>query len=468
MKQNLTKLIQQGESETVEFKKSTAELEAAFRSICAFLNGQGGNVVIGVKNNGVIAGQQIEDSTKKDLAVFVKKIEPQPPIEISYPKISGKKLIHIQVQRGIRQPYTYDGRAYQRNQSTTERMPQHQYEELLSLRNPINHSWEKFLAEKDYLSYIDHDEILRIVRKGVEEKRLPEVALREEIPKLLERLHLTQHGHLMNAAVVLFSKKFMPDYPQCQLKLARFKGDNRIEFLDNNILYGNAFELLEAAMDFVRRNLSVAAKIETGKLERTETPLIPFPAIREALINALCHRDYSNLGGSVGIAIYSDYMEIFNDGGLPPGMSIEQLKSKPRSNPRNPIIADVFYKCALIEKYGSGIERIILTCKAANKPEPEFFSNNTEFRAIFRFTHETRSAIVPTNIRALTERQLTILNYLKHTPLKTNELLKRLERTTSISESTLKRELKTLKAAGMVVSKGQARNTVWIKSNKLQ
>jgi ATP-dependent DNA helicase RecG len=126
---------------------------------------------------------------------------------------------------------------------------------------------------------------------------MPEEALRQSFPQLLAALQLLKNQRLNNAAIVLFAKKMSADYLQCQLKIARFKGVNRESFLDSDLVYGDVFELLERGMLFVQRHLPLAGRIEDGHIERIETPLTPFKAIREALINALCHRDYSERGG---------------------------------------------------------------------------------------------------------------------------------------------------------------------------
>lgn len=441
-------MIETGESETVEFKKSTAELEAAFRTVCAFLNGVGGIVVLGVNNAGKVVGQDVADSTKKMIAAYIGKIEPHTQLDITYPKIKGRTIIVIKANAGTRAPYVYDGRPYQRRQSTTVAMPQHRYEELLAARNQINHAWEKCIANKKYEGLLDIELMLGIIRAGVDKKRLPESALREKPKKLLERLNLIDDSKMINAAVALFGTKFMPDYPQCQLKLAHFKGTTRKEFLDNNIIYGNVFHLLDEAMFFVRRNVPIAAKIENGKLERTETPPIPFTAIREAMINALCHRDYSSTGGSIGLAIYDDRMEIFNSGGLMQGMTIKQIKSG-ISRQRNPIIADVFYKCNMIEKYGRGIQEIIDECVSAGVPEPTFTSDNLEFKVTFKFATSIGRAnqLQKSDLTKLSARQATILEIVKIAQnITTQEIL------TKLSELPIeaKQELARLKKHGFV------------------
>lgn len=143
---------------------------------------------------------------------------------------------------------------------------------------------------------------------GINDKengRLPESTIENtSIPVLLDKLDLAEDRLLKNAAAVLFAKKTSSHFPQCKLRLARFKGTNRSEFIDNAQIEGNIFILFDEAMAFLFKHLSLSGKII--KAEREEELSIPYKAVREAVINALCHRDYSNVGGSTDIAIYDD------------------------------------------------------------------------------------------------------------------------------------------------------------------
>ena len=459
----LEKLVALGESDETEFKKSTGQLCPAFETICAFLNSKGGLVLIGVTNEQRIIGQQVSDSTRQNIAKEINKIEPHAEVNVQFiPFVDGKFIIILQVERGVHAPYLYDGRAYVRTQSTTVRMSQHRYEQLLVERGQLNHSWEKLITKKYPVNYLDRNLILGVIRKAVESKRLPEEALRQDIFQVLEALQLSHNGELINATIVLFGTKLLPDYPQCQLKMARFKGIDRHEFLDSDLVYGNVFELLEKGTLFIKRHLPVAAKVIPGKLERVETPLIPFNATREALINSLCHRDYSIYGGSIGLGIYDDRMEIFNDGGLPQGVTIEKIKTG-FSKPRNHLIADILFRCNLIEKWGRGIQEIIRSCMAAGDPEPEFFTDQVEFKVIFRFPKTINPMVRDSTDKQelLTDRQRKILEILtKSGELNIKDIHNQLH--DDASERTLRRDLVKLRNLGLIQMHGRANRAAWI------
>ncbi len=164
--QQLKLLVSQGESDSLEFKKTTAELRSAVETLCGFLNGRGGAVLIGVTAHGRIQGQDISDNTRQEIAREVRKLEPSAHVTIENVPIDGnKQVIVLHVEAGNHVPYTYDGRAFERLQSTTSRMTQHRYEQLLVHRGQLNHSWEE-VPTAYTTDDLDHDLIFGLVRQG--------------------------------------------------------------------------------------------------------------------------------------------------------------------------------------------------------------------------------------------------------------------------------------------------------------
>lgn len=369
----LREFVSGGESETLEFKKSTAQLRRAAETLCGLLNGTGGRVLIGVTPEGRILGQTISDKTVREVAEIFPKFEPPASIIQVRVNVADQKevLILEATPNSELRPYVFDGRAYQRIGSTTSTMPQTTYQRLLSERAHSNIRWENQVAGGCNNTALDYEEILRTVRLGIAAGRLPE-STGTVIPDILGRLGLLRNSHPNQAAIVLFGTRFMPDYPQCQLRLARFRGVNKSEFLDQRQIEGHAFHLLEEAMLFLRRHLPVAGRIIPGLFEREDEPQFPLEALREALVNAFCHRDYTIVGGAVSLAIYDDRLEIWSDGILPFNLKPEDLKKDHASRPRNPIIAQVFYLRGMIERWGRGTQKIVELCVKAGHPEPEF------------------------------------------------------------------------------------------------
>jgi ATP-dependent DNA helicase RecG len=360
-----------GEWEHTEFKKTTGELQGGMETLCGFLNGSGGKVLFGVTTAGKVQGQDVSDSTFQEVANAIRKLEPPAWIEQArIPVDASKEVLMLDASVQADGPYTFDGRPYQRIGNTTSRMPQAEYQRRLLARALAKERWENQVAEGYTVADLDMTEVERTLRAAVHQGRLESEP--GDLVELLDRLYLRVDGHLRRAAVVLFGRKLMPDYPQCALRLARFKGTDKTEFLDNRQMHGHAFGLLDEAMHFILRNIPIAGRIEPGKLERQDTPLYPPLALREALVNALCHRDYTHPGGAISVGIYDDRLEITSTGLLPEGITVADLKRPHVSLPRSPLIAGVFYRRGLIEQWGRGTQKIVKWCLEAGQPEPEF------------------------------------------------------------------------------------------------
>ena len=377
-------LTAEKENEKVEFKETTGQLERGMETLCAFLNGEGGTVLFGVTDKGKIIGQDLSDMTKREIAEAINRLEPTAAVQISYVPLqdSEKKVITFHVEDArLNRPFCYKGRAYMRVESVTTTMPQSRYNELLIQREEIRHGWETYPNTDLKLTDLDETEIRKTVRLGVECGRLPETT-GSDISTILEKLEVLENGVLKNAAAVLFAKKKLAHYPQNLLRLARFKGTDKTVFIDNQRVHGNLFQLLDAAMSFIFKHLSLSGTTDT--LEREEHLEIPYKAIREAVINALCHRSYRDAGGSVAIAIYDDRVEIENPGSFPSGWDMKRIKSEHGSKPRNPLIADTLYIRKVLESWGRGINLMIEECQKSGLPEPEYQIAVDEVKLIFR------------------------------------------------------------------------------------
>jgi ATP-dependent DNA helicase RecG len=451
----LQRLVAGGESDRLEFKKSTGELKGGLESLCAFLNGRGGKVLIGVTKSGRIQGQQISDSTLQDVAREIVRLEPPATISQVRIQVEGiREVLVLETTDRSLAPYTYNGRPFRRIGTTTSQMPQAEYERRLLERGHPERRWENQPAQRYRLRDLDAKEIRRAVTDAVAAGRL-ELAVTDP-EEALDKLKLID-GKLLQAAVVAFAKELLPDYPQCGLRLARFRGATKDEFLDQRQLTGHAFHLLREADLFLRRHLPVAGRFEPGVLERQDQPLFPPLALREALVNALCHRDYSIPGGAVGVAIYDDRLEISSTGLLPFGLTVADLKRRHQSRPRNPLLANVFYLRGLIERWGRGTQKIVELCVRAGHPEPEFEEIAGE--VVVRFIP---SGYVPPHrvSHDLTERQRRILHILRNGQrFRSGEILGELH--PSPSATVLRDELNFLRSIGLIDGAGHGAGARW-------
>jgi ATP-dependent DNA helicase RecG len=456
----LIQLCKGGETSTVEFKTSTRELRGAFETVCGFLNAGGGSVVIGAANNGELRGQEVSDQTRLDVAKEARKLEPISHVQTEWINVPGTDrtaIVLIAVPSGDLVPYTYDGRAFQRLENATIRMSQQRYQELLLRRTQSHSRWETGTAIGYGVDDLDRDEILRTVRLGIETGRLPEDESRNPAD-LLARLGLVLDNQLTNAAVVLFGREMLPRLPQCTARMAQFRGIDKSEFLDNRQVTGNAFVMLNECVLFLRRHLPVAGRIQPGLFEREDEPHFPLAALREALVNAITHRDYSAAGGAISLAIYDDRLEIWNDGSLPPGLTVDDLKRNHPSRPPNPLIANVMYKRGLVESWGRGTQKIVELCVRAGHPEPEFVEEAGSVGVRFL----PRGYIPPHRVAYnLSLQQREILQLLSRgEPLALREIAKRVGG--GVHRSSVQQDLRHLRGLGLVEQRGYARGSVWL------
>jgi ATP-dependent DNA helicase RecG len=370
---DLARLLKPGEGPNLEIKRSTGELREGLQTVCAFLNGSGGIVLFGVRPDGRPEGQQVSGQTFRDMAQALERFEPPVDLPIERLPLANEREILILRVTGTSDsvPFTFDGRPYERVASATRRMSQEKYEKLLLARAHTMRRWENQPTDEIALKDIDREEVFRIVDIARSVGRLVGPVGRS-LPDVLTRLGLRKDGHILQAAVVLFGKTFVPDYPQCELRLARFRGTNKTEFLDQRQVRGPAFKLLEEAEIFCQRHFPMPARIVPGQMRRVETLLIPPDAMREILVNALIHRDYSIAGGAVSLAIFDDRVEVWSAGSFPKGITPESLTRNHQSVQRNPLIADVFHRTGLIEKWGRGTNRVVDMCREAGIARPEF------------------------------------------------------------------------------------------------
>lgn len=214
---HLEKLITNKEHDNLEFKKSTMLLKSAAQTLCGFLNDGGGIVLIGVSDSGKIVGQHVADNTRQEVARELHKFEPFSKVKTEYIDLpdSDKTVIVLTAHyepEGI--PYTYDGRAYERIDSTLIKMSQQKYQQLLLERTLKPKAWEKLPALIRF-DELDHEEILATIRDGIREGRFKLDIATNDPEEALVRLKLLKDNIITNAAAVLFCRDALPEYSQC-------------------------------------------------------------------------------------------------------------------------------------------------------------------------------------------------------------------------------------------------------------
>lgn len=377
--EDIRQLIANDENRHLELKKTTGELKDGMHTACAFLNGEGGWLIFGIAPKSLkIVGQMANDNTQREIAQALSGLEPAVDVQVQYIDVSEhpeNKVIAIYFEAFAwgKQPYTYHGCPYYKVESTTKVMPRDMFEERLRAHKPKYYAWERQAADGIGLADLNEERVRGALRLGFDKGRVYASALTEPLDVVLGKLELLcENGKPNNAAAALFATDIR-EYPQFRLRMARFRGTDKNEFIDNQRIDGNFFDLLDAGMAFFLKHLSMSGRIMGFR--REESLEIPAEALREALINALCHRQFEKYNLTPSIAIYDDRIEIENPGVLPPQLTTETIKLPHNSYPYNPIMADVLFKTTFLENWGTGAKRIMDVCKQHEVAEPMWSVN---------------------------------------------------------------------------------------------
>jgi len=433
------------ETRNIELKENFGE--NALRALCAFANTQGGKVVLGVDDDGNIKGFEINNNTLRDITEkIVSELSIHPDIEIR--EIDGKQIVEISVNKS-NIPISFKGKYYERVGNTTREMNPERLKEFFIKGT----NWDGIINETANLNEIDDETVRLFLRMARAKNRLLIFEKDVEIGVLFEHLKLAINGNLTNAALMLFGKDPQKYFVNAVLRIVRLKNESTI--VGDRLINGNLFTQVIQGEEAIKNFLNV--KYEITGLQREEIWDYPLPAIREGLINALIHRDYFKWNVQTQVKIYDDYIWFYNIGGLPEGITIEQLTKPHPSVPRNPLIVHIFYLAGFIEEVGSGIGRMIDEMKKANLPEPEFKEEMGGFSVYFRkdiYTEEYLRSL------GLNERQIKAVMYVKE---KGKINLSNYESIIGVvSSKTLYRDLQELTEKGILKAIGDKKGRVYV------
>lgn len=344
----------QPESEMVEWKQSLGEWKEIVETCAAFATSKGGIVYVGVNPKGERVGVQIGQGTIEDLANKIKQnTDPSQYPAINIKGRENSAIIEINIEHTPVKPVWAFGRPIKRVGKTNQYLRRDEVQRLVE--STTGRSWDAMICQR----FAPKDVDKKVVRNYLERAGMNLTTPFEDVLKNL-KMPTGSHGQC-NAAVLLFGKSPQDFFIEAQVKCARFKGVDSVDFQDEQTYEGPILRQLNDAMGFVGRNTRRAYKI-TGRPEREVIPEYPEDAVREAIINALCHRNYAAVG-TIQIRIYDNRLEVWNPGNLPHGLTLRKLYHRHASHPGNPLIAQALYRARLIEHWGTGTIRIIETCK---------------------------------------------------------------------------------------------------------
>jgi ATP-dependent DNA helicase RecG len=351
------------EYEHIENKKSLGERHEATIAIAAFATARGGTVRFGVSPEGKRVGIQLGRTSLEELANHIKQ-NTDPP---QYPSITveGEEtsaVVIVQVEESPIKPVWAFGRPYKRVGRTNQSLSREETQRLVDVTT--GRTWDALPCAGLTVEALDHGAIEDFLQRSGQK-------ITASTESVLQNLRLRlPDGNLCNAAALLFATHLWHYLTGAQVKCARFKGTTSIDFLDERTLEGNVLTQLDEALAFVTRNTRQGIRI-TGRPEREIVPEYPDEAVREAITNAICHRDYA-AAGTVQVRIYDDRLEVWNPATLPADLTIEQLYQEHPSRPRNRKLADAFYRARLIEHWGTGTLRMVRAFEAQGLPRPDY------------------------------------------------------------------------------------------------
>jgi len=443
----ILKLIRGGESEILEFKKSTGESKEAVISVAAILNKhQGGELYFGIKNDGAVTGQTVSGQTLRDISrILAEHIEPRIYPRVDRIQLTGKDCIRVRFT-GTDAPYLAYGRAYIRVSDEDRQLSTKELERMFLARSKEASGWETESSNKK-VADVSSSVLRTFMRKANAAGRID--FRFGGVRATLNKLGLLRDGRLLKAGQVLFCR----DNPM-EVQAAIFAGANKTTFLDIKQFKGNVFDLLDKSETYLKEHLDWRVKF--GGLERQEIPELPIDALREALVNSLCHRDYRNPKGNE-VAVFKDRVEIYNPGDFPEGYRPEDfISGKERSILRNPRIAEALFQSKDIERWGSGLKRISDEC-AKNGVCVEFTVLKSGFLVTFK--REFAKDLSP-NARGETRGKTweKILALIKATPGVT---INELARSIGVSAKGIEWNIQKLKAQGRLKRVGSRKSGRW-------
>lgn len=424
------------EQQNIEYKQSWHD--DYLKWVCGFANAQGGVIYIGKDDNGNVVN--IGDF-KKLMDELPNKIKNSMGItaEVNLKEESNKHYIEI-VTVSYSVPISLRGRYYYRSGSTKQELTGASLNEFLLRKS--GKTWDDVIEPRAGFEDIDEKTVATFLKASENAGRLPENA-GLTIPELFEKLRLTEKGQLKRAAIVLFGKEPAKFYPNTFVKIGRFgKDDADLKFQETE--EGNLIVLLQSVLAQLNHKF-LTRSIEFEGMHRIEKGEYPIPAIREMLLNALVHRNY--MGAPVQIRVYDDKINIWNEGLLPDGLTLEALKFSHSSRPRNPIIADVSFKGGYIDAWGRGTIKILDTCILADLPEPEMKERDGGFIITLFKDSLTEDQLIKLG---LNNRQIKSVLFLKEKGKITNREYQSLN---EVSKRTATNELKQLSEDFKIIKK---------------
>ncbi len=430
------------ESQNTEWKESWKD--EYLKTICAFANTEGGTLTIGVDDNGRIVGidnpkallKQLPDKIRSKLGIipFVRLDTVDPPYTITILVQKSPTMINL------------DGKFYVRSGSTTQMMSGRELE--IQMIEHAGHSWTDAPVPNVSVSHLSPEAIQEFKNLGRKVGRLSPEDSELDVVDLLEKLDLVKDGMLTRAAILLFHPSPGKILGPVSLKIGMFEGS---ELLYQDDFCGPLIFTANRAVDLLMTKYMVKP-ISYDGIVRIEKSPYPEPAIREAVMNAIVHNEYSS-HIPIQVKVTKEGLTIYNEGGLPIGWTLDKLMGQHKSLPRNPLIANAFYRAGLIESFGRGIGAIMSQFEGRQEFEPVFESDSG-----FSVSFKNEMFGKPVVVRNDVDKENIIIDYLRANKCGT---YKDISQGTGLSTRQIQRLAGTLIETGILVKEKEGKTVIF-------
>jgi len=440
------------ETQNIEYKSNWRD--EYLKWICGFANANGGTIFIGKDDNGKVVGV---DEAKRLLEEIPNKVRDVLGILVDVNLHTENKKQFIEI---ITEPYpngvSYKGQYHYRSGSTKQELKGAALDKFILQKK--GKRWDGVLVPSVSVSDLKQETFDFFKKRGIRSKRLSEESLTDTNEQILDNLELKEKQFLKRAAILLFHPKPEKFVTGAFIKIGFFENDADLIYQDE--VHGNLFEQIEKAIDLLFTKYIKAFISYENKINRIETYEYPKDAIREALLNAIAHKDYSG-GVPIQISVYKDKIMIWNEGQLPEDWTIETLVAKHSSKPYNPDIAMAFYRSGYIESWGRGITKMTDLCVEAGLPKPTFYYKSSGIWAVFQKDILNAEYL---QTLGLNDRQVKAVLFAKDKGKITNSEYQELN---DIKKSVTATELQDLTDKGVLVKVGNTgRGTKYILPDK--
>jgi ATP-dependent DNA helicase RecG len=435
------------EHQNIEYK--SVWKDEYLKWICGFANAQGGKIFIGKEDNGTVTSLK---NSKQLLEIIPNKITNILGIvsDVNLHETPQGDFIEIVVDPQPN-PVNYKGEYHYRSGSTKQELKGAALDKFLLQKQ--GRRWDSVPVPNVTVADLKQDTFDFFRKRGIKSKRLDEDTLTDSNELLLDNLQLAENNYLKRAAVLLFHPKPEKFVIGAFIKIGYFESDSDLIFQDE--VHGNLFEQVEKTMEllFTKYIKAIISYKEKFRMENYE---YPYDAVREAIHNAVAHKDYTG-GIPIQISVYQDKIMIWNYGQLPEDWTINDLLQKHSSRPHNPDISTAFFRIGYIEAWGRGMDKMKKQCIEANLPAPTVSAKGHDFWIVFRKELDLSTF-------NLNERQLDALKFFKKAgEISATDYMKKY----NVSERTARYDLSELAEKNLIGKQGEKKQTKYIFAVKL-